>query len=65
MPISILSLPTNRTLRFNYAGNAQAPSLQQLQPIVDSNSNPLSVYIGNGAVKQSFSHNFSANMRLE
>ena len=51
----------NRTLRFNYAGNAQAPSLQQLQPIAD-NSNPLSVYIGNGLLKQAFSHNFSANM---
>jgi hypothetical protein len=48
----------NRSIRFNYSGSAQAPSLQQLQPIVD-NSNPLSVFIGNPDLKQSFTHYFS------
>ena len=55
-----LKLKGNKNLRFNYNGNAQAPSLQQLQPIVD-NSNPLSIFIGNSDLKQSFTNNFSGN----
>lgn len=55
-----LKLKGNKNLRFGYNGNAQAPSLQQLQPIVD-NSNPLSVSIGNSNLKQSFTNNFSGN----
>ena len=55
-----LKLKGNKSLRLNYNGNAQAPSLQQLQPIVD-NSNPLSIFVGNSDLKQSFTNNFSGN----
>ncbi len=55
-----IKLKGNKNFRLNYNGNAQAPSLQQLQPIVD-NSNPLSIFIGNGDLKQSFSNNFSGS----
>lgn len=57
-----LKLKGNKNLRLNYNGSAQAPSLQQLQPIVD-NSNPLSVVIGNPDLKQSFTHNFSGGLQ--
>jgi hypothetical protein len=57
-----LKLKGNKSLRLNYYGSAQAPSLQQLQPIAD-NSNPLSVVIGNPDLKQSFTHNFSGGVQ--
>ncbi len=57
-----LKLKGNKNLRLNYSGNPQAPSLQQLQPIVD-NSNPLSIVIGNPDLKQSFTHNFSGGLQ--
>ena len=57
-----LKLKGNKNLRLNYNGNAQAPSLQQLQPIVD-NSNPLSIFIGNPDLKQSFTHNISGGLQ--
>ena len=45
------------TIRFNYNGNSSAPSLDQLQPI-KVNTDPLNIYIGNPALKPSFSHGF-------
>jgi hypothetical protein len=39
---------------FNYSGNMQQPTLEQLQPVPD-NTNPLNVRIGNPDLKPSFS----------
>lgn len=50
----------NRTLRINYNGSGNAPSLEQLQPIRD-NIDPLNLYIGNPDLKQAFQHRFSTN----
>ncbi len=50
----------NRTknLRFNYRGRTNAPSISQLQDVVD-NTNQLSIKTGNSALQQEFSHSFS------
>lgn len=45
-------------LRFNYRGRTNAPSISQLQDVVD-NSNILSIKNGNPGLKQEFSHNFN------
>lgn len=45
-------------LRFNYNGRTSAPTLDQLQPILD-NTNPLNQYIGNPYLRPSFSNNFN------
>lgn len=47
-------------IRLNYNGSSTAPTLNQLQPIVD-NSNPLNQYVGNPDLKQSFNHSLNAN----
>jgi hypothetical protein len=47
-------------IRFNYNGSSKAPSLDQLQPIVD-NTNQLNQYVGNPDLKQSFTHSINAN----
>ena len=47
-------------IRFNYNGSSNAPTLDQLQPIVD-NSDPLYQYIGNPDLKQSFRHSVNVN----
>ncbi len=47
-------------LRFNYNGSSKAPSLDQLQPIVD-NTDPLVQYVGNPDLKQSFNHSINLN----
>ncbi len=47
-------------LRINYNGSTTAPTLNQLQPIVD-NSDPLYQYIGNPDLKQSFRHSINGN----
>ena len=49
----------NESIRFNYNGSTNAPSLEQLQPI-RVNTDPLNIYIGNPALDQSFRHNFNA-----
>ncbi|MEZ0486568.1 TonB-dependent receptor domain-containing protein [Fibrella aquatica] len=46
-------------LRFNYRTNTQAPSINQLQNVLN-NTNPLLQTIGNPDLKQSYSHNVSA-----
>lgn len=46
--------------RFNYNGSTTAPTLNQLQPIVD-NTDQLNQYIGNPDLKQSFRHSLNLN----
>ncbi|MBI5372324.1 MAG: outer membrane beta-barrel protein [Sphingobacteriales bacterium] len=53
----------NTGLRFNYNGSTTAPSLEQLQPVF-VNSDPLNIYIGNPALKQSFRHNFGTGFNM-
>lgn len=62
-PIASFSakLKGNKSIRLNYNGNAQAPTLQQLQPVAD-NSNPLNIFTGNNDLKQSFTNNFNATL---
>lgn len=43
---------------FNYSGNTNQPSIQQLQPIVN-NIDPLNLFIGNKDLQPSFTNNFS------
>jgi hypothetical protein len=40
-------------LRFNYNGNTQQPTIDQLQPLTNNND-PLNIVIGNPALKQEF-----------
>lgn len=47
-----------RRVTFNYNGNTQNPTLQQIQPILD-NIDPLNITIGNPNLKQAFSHRFN------
>ena len=49
-----------KNLRFNYRTNTNAPSVGQLQAVVN-NSNPLQLSIGNPTLRQEFQH--SANLR--
>lgn len=44
--------------RFNYRGRTNAPSISQLQDVID-NSNQLSIKNGNPSLKQEFSHSFN------
>ncbi|KGE13537.1 TonB-dependent receptor [Sphingobacterium deserti] len=53
------SFTKSKVLWFNYNGRNQLPSLSQIQPILD-NSDPLNQYIGNEALKPSFSNSFNA-----
>jgi len=47
-------------IRVNYNGSSKAPTLDQLQPIID-NTDPLNQYIGNPDLDQSFSHSVNLN----
>jgi hypothetical protein len=49
------NLGSNGNLRFNYSGNTQAPSIDQIQPIQD-NTDQLNIRKGNPNLKQSFRH---------
>ncbi|MGY3211524.1 outer membrane beta-barrel family protein [Mucilaginibacter sp. HD30] len=42
---------------FNYNGNAQSPTIMQIQPI-RTNTDPLNVFLGNTGLKPSFSNRF-------
>jgi Outer membrane protein beta-barrel family/Carboxypeptidase regulatory-like domain len=53
-------LSGNGGIRFNYNGSSKAPTLDQLQPIVD-NTDQVNQYIGNPDLKQSFTHNVNVN----
>lgn len=46
-----------KSLRFNYDGRTNAPSVTQLQDVTD-NSDPLNIKQGNPGLKQSFNHSF-------
>ncbi|MEO6229357.1 MAG: outer membrane beta-barrel family protein [Ferruginibacter sp.] len=50
----------NKSFRLNYNGSANAPGLEQLQPIKD-NTDPLNIYEGNPDLKQSFRHSVRAS----
>lgn len=45
-----------RNMNVDYRGNANEPSISQLQPVADM-SNPLRIVIGNPELKPSFNHN--------
>lgn len=47
-------------LGFNYNGNTNNPTMQQINPIID-NIDPLNIVEGNPNLKQEFRHNFSLN----
>jgi len=49
-------------VNFNYTGQSQQPSIQQLQPVPD-NSNTLYLRLGNPDLKPSFAHNININMQ--
>lgn len=48
----------SHNLRFNYRGRTNAPSIAQLQDVID-NTNTLNIRNGNPALEQEFSHNLS------
>lgn len=52
----------SKSLMFVYRPFANAPSISQLQDVLD-NSNPLQLRSGNPNLKQNFQHNFFANYR--
>jgi hypothetical protein len=45
-------------IRFNYTGNTQQPTIDQLQPLTN-NIDPLNIVIGNPALKQEFRNNLN------
>jgi hypothetical protein len=51
-------LSAQKTLRFNYSGAPQSPSLEQIQPVRE-NTNPLFITVGNPLLKQAFRHSVS------
>jgi hypothetical protein len=52
------TIKQNQSLRFSYNGSTRQPSLNQLQPLRENND-PLSLYIGNPNLSQSFRHGFN------
>lgn len=52
------TLPGGSNIYFNYFGNTQAPSIDQIQPVKD-NTDELNQRIGNPDLKQSFRQRFS------
>lgn len=54
------TIKTGKTLSINYSGNNNNPSIQQLQPIRNT-QNLQNVVIGNPDLKPSFSHNLSSS----
>lgn len=53
-----ITLPHGANLYFNYNGNTQAPSIDQIQPVKD-NTNELNQRVGNPDLKQSFRQSFN------
>ncbi|MEC5146077.1 outer membrane beta-barrel protein [Chitinophaga sp. 212800010-3] len=54
------SLSQQRRLSFNYNGNTQQPSMNQIQPI-QVNDDPLNIIIGNPELKPSFNNSFNVS----
>lgn len=51
------SIERQKSLRFNYDGRTNSPSVTQLQDVTD-NSDPLNIKQGNPGLKQAFNHSF-------
>lgn len=51
------NIAKQKSLRFNYDGRTNQPSVTQLQDVTD-NSDPLNIKQGNPELKQSFAHSF-------
>lgn len=49
-----------RRIRVRYEPSVNAPSITQLQPVID-NSNPLNVYIGNPDLRAEYAHNLNTH----
>ena len=47
-------------IRFSYNGSTRQPTIDQIQPLIN-NDDPLNVVIGNPALKQQFTNQFSLN----
>ncbi|HMR17735.1 MAG TPA: outer membrane beta-barrel protein [Sphingobacterium sp.] len=56
-----IKLAGSKSLNINYRGNNTLPSLDQIQPL-RSNTDPLNEYIGNENLRNSYTHDLSANM---
>ncbi len=54
-----INFSTAKSLRINYAGRNQLPSLNQIQPILN-NSDPLNIYEGNETLNPSFTNSVDA-----
>ena len=54
----VIKMKKNQNIRFNYNGASRAPTLDQLQPIVD-NTDQVNQRTGNPDLKQSFTHNIN------
>jgi hypothetical protein len=52
------SYESNHNLRFNYSGSTRQPTISQLQPLTN-NQDPFNKYIGNPALKPSFTNRFN------
>jgi len=65
MPSALLlyTMPDRRSLRIYYRTFTRAPSVTQLQEVID-NSNPLLLSAGNPALNQSYSHTLLARYSL-
>ena len=51
---------STKRLNFDYDTDVNAPSITQLQPIVD-NTDPLNIYVGNPDLRPEYNHRFRAN----
>lgn len=51
------NIERQKSLRFNYDGRTNSPSVTQLQDVTD-NSDPLNIKQGNPGLKQAFNHSF-------
>jgi len=47
-------------INFNYFGNTKAPTIDQIQPLID-NTDPLNIHLGNTNLDQAFSHRLNFN----
>lgn len=53
-------ISNSQNLELNYNTNMNAPSMQQLRPVVDNN-NPTNIYIGNPNLGAEYAHRFGMN----
>lgn len=56
-------IANSHQIDFDYSTEVQEPSLQDLQPIID-NTNPLSIFIGNPALRPAYSHELEMHYML-